>query len=76
MKDLLKKFENKEPVIVFNWKMPKQKLKAGLLSTLFVVVLPEVERMRKDWTSMKFSWQNNGGEIRFLASYWRCKIRN
>jgi hypothetical protein len=33
MKDLLK-FENKEPVIVFNWKMPKQKLKAGLLSTL------------------------------------------
>jgi hypothetical protein len=23
--------------------MPKQKLKAGLLSTLFVVVLPEVE---------------------------------
>jgi hypothetical protein len=41
MKDLLKKFENKEPVIVFG--MPKQKLKAGLLSTLFVVVLPEVE---------------------------------
>jgi hypothetical protein len=43
MKDLLKKFENKEPVIVFNWKDAKQKLKAGLLSTLFVVVLPEVE---------------------------------
>jgi hypothetical protein len=42
MKDLLKKFENKEPVIVLIGKMPKQKLKAGLLSTLFVV-LPEVE---------------------------------
>jgi hypothetical protein len=42
MKDLLKKFENKkEPVIVLIGKM-KQKLKAGL-STLFVVVLPEVE---------------------------------
>jgi hypothetical protein len=34
MKDLLKKFENKEPVIVLIGKMPKQKLKAGLLSTL------------------------------------------
>jgi hypothetical protein len=34
--------------------MPKQKLKAGLLSTLFVV-LPEVEPgWEKDWTSMKF----------------------
>jgi hypothetical protein len=41
MKDLLKKFENKESCNSFG-KMPKQKLKAGLLSTLFVV-LPEVE---------------------------------
>jgi hypothetical protein len=40
MKDLLKKFENKEPVIVLIERC--RKLKAGLLSTL-VVVLPEVE---------------------------------
>jgi hypothetical protein len=33
MKDLLKKFENKEPV-VFNWKMPKQKLKADFINSL------------------------------------------
>jgi hypothetical protein len=33
MKDLLKKFENKEPVIVFNWKMPKQKLDCYQLSS-------------------------------------------
>jgi hypothetical protein len=29
MKDLLKKFENKEPEIVFNWKIQKQKPKGG-----------------------------------------------
>jgi vacuolar-type H+-ATPase subunit F/Vma7 len=39
----IKEIRKKEPVIVLIGKMPKQKLKAGLLSTLFVVVLPEVE---------------------------------
>jgi hypothetical protein len=59
--------------------MPKQKLKAGLLSTLFVVVLPEVE---PGWERTGHQWsfiisKNNGGEIYgFWTSYWRCKIRN
>jgi hypothetical protein len=39
MKDLLHKFENKEPEIVFNWKIPKQKLKDGQSLIHYVVVL-------------------------------------
>jgi hypothetical protein len=55
--------------------MPKQKLKAGLLSTLFVV-LPEVE---PGWERTGHQWsfiisKNNGGEIYgFWTSYCGAK---
>jgi hypothetical protein len=42
MKDLLHKFENKEPEIVFNWKIQKPKLKDGRWLTHYISVVPLV----------------------------------
>jgi hypothetical protein len=53
MKDLLKKFENKEPVIVL-WKDAETEAEGWTVINSLRGAAGGGTRMRKDWTSMKF----------------------
>jgi hypothetical protein len=56
--------------------MPKQKLKAGLLSTLFVVVLPEVEPgWEKDYINEVLSLAKTM-EVKFTVSGQLLAVQN
>jgi hypothetical protein len=72
MKDLLKKFENKEPEIVFNWKIQKQK--PTVINSLRGGAAGGGTRMRKgldinEVLSLAKLWSKIHS---FWTSYWWC----